>query len=224
MAICVLIPAFNEAQEIAHVVGATRQKGFDVLVVDDGSTDNCGAIAKEKGALVLRHDERCGKGLSLREGFKHVLKGPYAGVITMDGDGQHDPADLEQFLIKQQQDPVSVITGNRMVDSKSMPLVRYWTNCFMSFLISTICRQRIPDTQCGYRYIHRKILEELKITCNDFEIETEVLVKASKKGYKIHSVPVKTIYRDEKSKIRPLKDTVRFFRYLFREMTCPPKA
>ena len=222
MAICVLIPAYNESREIGPVVSAIKAKGFDVVVVDDGSTDNCGAIAKEKGAFVLRNVQRCGKGLSLREGFKHVLKGPYAGVIAMDGDGQHDPADLAQFLAKQEQDPVSVITGNRMANSKDMPPVRYLTNCLMSFLISCVCKQRIPDTQCGFRYIHRQILQDLKMTCNDFEIETEVLVKASKKGYKVHSVPIKTIYRDEKSKIRPLKDTVRFFRYLIREMTCRP--
>jgi glycosyltransferase involved in cell wall biosynthesis len=222
MALCVLIPAYNESQEIGQVIEAIKAKGFDVIVVDDGSTDNCGAIAKEKGAVVLRNHHRCGKGLSLREGFKHVLKGPYAGVITMDADGQHDPADLDRFLAKQEQDPVSVITGNRMVNSQNMPRLRYWTNRLMSFLISSICKQHIPDTQCGYRYIHRQVLEQLKITCNDFEIETEVLVKASKKGYKIHSVPVKTIYRDEKSKIRPFKDTIRFFVYLIRELMCRP--
>lgn len=220
MKTCVLIPAYNESKEIGRVVEAVKNKGLDVIVVDDGSTDNCGVIAREKGAAVLRHEVRCGKGLSLKEGFKQVLKGPYTAVITMDGDGQHAPEDLNQFLAKQEQDPASIITGNRMVNFKDMPLVRYWTNCFMSSLISSICKQHIPDTQCGFRYIHRKILEDIQITCNDFEIETEVLIKASKKGYKIHSVPIKTIYREERSNIRPIKDTFRFFRYLIRESKC----
>lgn len=221
MKICILIPVFNESQEIGQVVAAAKKKGFDVVVVDDGSTDNCGAIAREKGAIVFRNKERCGKGLSLREGFKQVLKAPYMGVITMDGDGQHDPDDLGKFLARQEMDPVSVITGNRMVNTQDMPRLRFFTNRFMSSLISLICKQSIPDTQCGFRYIHRNILEEVKITCNDFEIETEVLIKASKQGYKVHSVPIKTIYRHEKSKIRPIKDTIQFFRYLIREMTCP---
>ena len=220
MKICVLIPVHNEAQEIGRVLKTVKLQGLEVLVIDDGSTDNSGTIAKQRGAMVVRHDQRCGKGLSLREGFKQVLKNQYDGVMTMDGDGQHDPADLHQFFDKIKEDPISIVTGNRMRKAHRMPWIRYWTNRFMSFLISCICKQSIPDTQCGFRYIHRKILEEIEITCNDFEVETEVLIQASKRGYQIHSVPVKTIYRGEKSKIRLGKDTIRFFNYLIREMTC----
>jgi len=171
---CILIPVYNESKEIGQVVDGIKKKGLDVLVVDDGSTDNCGEIARQKGAKVMRNQARCGKGLSLREGFKEVLKGTYDGVITMDGDGQHDPDDLDRFLSREEFEPVCIITGDRMINTQDMPRLRYWTNRFMSFLISVICHQPVPDTQCGFRYIHRKILEDIKITCNDFEIETEV--------------------------------------------------
>lgn len=218
MRFAVLIPAHNEAKAIGPLVNAVRQKGYDVIVVDDGSADKTGEIARSQGAEVLTNDPRRGKGASLQRGFDHVLERGYDGVVAMDGDGQHAAADIETFLEKARYFPDSVITGNRMGDPKGMPIVRKLTNMFMSGIISGICRQSIPDTQCGFRYIGAKVLKNIQLSCSDFEIETEVLVKASKKGFKVLSVPVQTIYGDEKSKIHPGRDTVRFIRYISREM------
>lgn len=223
MNICVLIPVHNEAQGIGPVVEALRAKDLDVIVIDDGSMDGSGDIAKAKGATVLRYDKKNGKGYSLQRGFEYVLKHRYEGVITMDGDGQHDPNEVEQFLKEARGNPTSLIIGNRMQNSHGMPFVRYLTNCFMSGLISLACRQSIPDTQCGYRYLSKEVLKSLELTCADFEIETEILMKACKKGFKIASTPIQTIYRDEESKIHPFKDTVRFFIYFFRELCSSKK-
>ena len=88
----------------------------------------------------------------------------------------------------------------------------------MSSLISFACRNSIADTQCGYRYINCDILKQIQFSSDDFEIETEILMKAAKKGYPIYSVPIKTIYRDEKSKIHPFKDTIRFVNYFIKEI------
>lgn len=217
MKICVVIPAHNESQAIAEIVNGVKQKGLDVLVIDDGSQDDSGAIARRQGATVITNQVKQGKGLSLQRGFQFVLDHGYDGLIAMDGDGQHAVADLDKFLEKINSRPDSIITGTRMTDSRGMPLVRYLTNWVMSSLISGICHQSIPDTQCGYRYISCEVLRDIRITSRDFEIETEVLIKSSKRGYQIFSVPIATIYRNEKSKINPLKDTVRFFAYLLRE-------
>ena len=141
----------------------------------------------------------------------------------MDGDGQHDVEDIDQFIDAAQKYPTCIIVGNRMSDSNTMPLIRYCTNRFMSWLISLACKQTIEDTQCGYRHISRDILEKLNLTSQDFEIETEILMQACQKGFKIHSVPIKTIYRDEKSNINPFKDTVRFFAYFIKEI-CSSKT
>lgn len=219
--VCVLIPVLNEAQAIGAVVSALRVKNLDVVVVDDGSSDDSGAIARRNGATVIRHEIKNGKGQSLRDGFRYVLEHGYDGVITMDGDGQHDAADIGQFLRLAAKERPGIIVGNRMANPRGMPCVRYLTNRFMSFLISSACGQRIPDTQCGYRYIDPRILREVPLACDGFEIETEMLMKSSKRGFRVDSVPVTTIYRDEESKINPWKDTLRFIAYFIKELRSP---
>lgn len=219
--ICVLIPVLNEAQAVGAVVSSLRAQDLDVVVIDDGSTDDSGAIARQNGATVIRHDVKKGKGQSLRDGFRYALEHGYDGVITMDGDGQHDAADIKQFLWLAAKERPGMVVGNRMVNPRGMPCVRYLTNRFMSSLISRACGQRIPDTQCGYRYIDSSVLREVPLACDDFEIETELLMKSSKQGFRIESVPVMTIYRDEESKINPWKDTVRFITYFIKELRSP---
>lgn len=216
--LCVLIPAHNEAQTIGGVVEAVKRQGYEAVVIDDGSTDSTGDIARQKGAVVISRSGKRGKGRSLRSGFDHILRQDYPAVIVMDADGQHDAGDIEKFVAQARRQPRSVIVGNRMENPRGMPWVRYLTNRFMSTLISRACRQDIPDTQCGYRYIDCGILRELSLRCDDFEIESEILMKAAQKGFPIYSVPIKTIYENEESKIRPLKDTIRFFVYFLREI------
>lgn len=222
--ICILIPVLNEAQTIAVVVSSLRAQKLDVVVIDDGSTDDSGAIARRNGATVIRHEVKKGKGQSLRDGFRYALERGYDGVITMDGDGQHDAADIGQFLRLVAKERPGIIVGNRMADPRGMPYVRYLTNRFMSFLISSACGQRIADTQCGYRYIDSRVLCEVPLACDDFEIETEMLMKSAKRGFRIDSVPVTTIYRDEESKINPWKDTIRFITYFMKEIRSPAQG
>ena len=218
MKICILIPVYNEKETIGGVVDLLIKKKQDVVVVDDGSTDNSGKIAEDKGAEVLRNDKKQGKGYSLRRGFDHVVAKGYDGVITMDGDGQHEVNDISKFIDGANNDSKCVISGNRMEDYRGMPFLRYLTNRFMSKLISLVCKQAISDTQCGFRYISCDILKNLCLSSKDFEIETEILIKSSKKGYKILSVPIKTIYCNEVSKINPIKETIRFIIYFIKEV------
>jgi len=219
--ICVIIPAHNESQAIAAVVKGVKARGLEAVVIDDGSLDNTGAIAREQGAMVLVNNPRQGKGMSLRRGFVFAVENHFDGVITMDGDGQHAVEDLDKFVAAINEHPEGIVAGTRLQNAQGMPTVRFLTNKFMSAIISGLCRQRIEDTQCGYRYISSSVLRAISLTARDFEIETEVLVKASKRGCKIFSVPVQTIYRDEKSKINPFKDTLRFFSYIIRESFNP---
>ena len=218
MKIAVVIPAHNEEAAIGPLVEAVRALGHDCIVIDDGSQDGSGDMAREQGAVVIRNEEKKGKGKSLQRGFEYVMKQDFDCVLVMDGDGQHDVEDVDQFIQKAREHSPCVVTGSRMQNHKGMPLLRLCTNRFMSLLISAVCRQNIPDTQCGFRLISLDVLKELRLTSSDFEIETEVLIKASKKGFKIFSVPIKTIYRNELSKINPLKDTIRFFKYLIKEI------
>ena len=216
MKICIVIPVYNESRTIGQLVRSIRSRQLDVYVIDDGSTDNSGSIARASGAVIIHHDRRRGKGHSLREGFRQIVQRGYDGVITMDGDGQHDVDDIGQFIERTQKDKICIITGNRMSNPKGMPVLRYFTNWCMSKLISWACRQTIADTQCGYRYISSRILEDINLRSDDFEIESEILIQGCRKGYPVYSLPVKTIYRDEKSQINPFKDTFRFIKYFLK--------
>ncbi len=213
---CAVIPAFNEAENISKVINGVKAYGIDVIVVDDGSLDETSLIAEKSGAHVMHHCKRCGKGLSLRIGFNQALKRGYEIIISMDGDGQHDPMDIPRFLDAVRGKQVSVVLGNRMDNPKDMPFIRIITNRFMSSVISAICHQPIPDTQCGYRLFTREAISGVDIKADKFEVESELLVKLARNGFKIESVPVRSIYGQEKSKIRPIRDAFRFIRFLIK--------
>jgi len=219
MNLCVIIPIYNECEAIGMVVDSIRRKVIDVIVVNDGSTDASGIIAQEHGAIVLNNNAKSGKGSSLRRGFQYALEQGYDGVIAMDGDGQHDADDLGKIVRMAEAHPVSIVAGSRMSNVKEMPLIRITTNKVMSWAISCVCHQKIPDTQCGYRYISGEILKKISLGCTDYEIETEVLIKSCRAGYLVYSVPIHTIYSNEKSKIRPWRDTMRFLKYFLKELS-----
>ena len=215
--ICVLIPSYNEARSIGLIVSRLRVLDFTVYVVDDGSVDGTAAIAQSAGADVIAHEKNMGKGASLREGFKHILSNKdFDVVIVMDGDGQHKVDDIDNFLIRADETGADIVIGNRMLDTASMPLVRIWTNRFMSGLLSKMCGQNIPDTQCGFKFIKRRVLEDIRFTSLHYDIESELIVKAGRRGFKIESVPIATVYQDEKSKVNPVIDTVRFIIFLIK--------
>lgn len=214
MKICVLIPSYNEARTIGTIVKDLRRMGLSVYVVDDGSNDDTTAEAKDAGASVVRHEKNMGKGASLVDGFGLALKDGFDAVLVMDGDGQHSTDDVPSFINMIENKGVDMVIGNRMQDTGSMPFVRVHTNRFMSHLLSKVAGQPIPDSQCGFRLIKRSVLENIRLTSSKFETESELLIKAGRAGLRIGSVPVKTVYRGEKSRINPVIDTLRFFRLL----------
>jgi len=218
MNICVVIPTFNESNSIGELVSDIRKLGLAVLVVDDGSSDNTAKIAADSGAVVITNAINKGKGASLIKGFNYCLEQNFDAVITMDGDGQHLPKDLPLFIREAEAKDSPMLVGNRMEQVKEMPLIRILTNKFMSWLISKICHQRIYDSQCGFRLINKDLLRRMELTSSKYEIESEMLVRASRLGFKIKSIPITTVYRGEKSSINPVSDTIRFIRFIIREI------
>ncbi len=218
MKIGVIIPAFNEAETIPHLIEHLLPLVNEVVVVDDGSTDSTAEEAKARGARVLRHPMRMGKGAALRTGFQYALKEDFHAVITMDADGQHDWREVPKFIQAARKGEAGIIIGNRMGDVHSMPLVRLWTNRVTSWFISRLSHQRIEDSQSGYRLIRTEVLRDVKLITSNFDTESEILIEASRKGYRIRSIPIKTIYLDESSKIKPLLDTLRFTRLVLKNL------
>ena len=213
--VCVLIPAYNEEKNIAYVVSAVRANGYSALVVDDGSTDGSQAVISSLDAAHIFSPINEGKGATLRRGLQWFLTKSFQAVILMDGDGQHAANELDVFL-KALNDGADVAVGNRLWKPQGMPFVRLATNRIMSWILSGVAGQRIMDTQCGYRAFTRRVIESLKMETDRFETESEMLLDSASQGFKIVSVPVSSLYQNEVSHIRPARDTMRFFKFLFK--------
>jgi glycosyltransferase involved in cell wall biosynthesis len=218
MKTCVIIPTYNEAKAIAEVVRKVRSLNPDVVVIDDGSSDNTPQIARDSGATVLRNHSNEGKGASLIKGFNYALNNGFDAVVTMDGDGQHLAEEIPHFTSMAQNSGSAVFIGNRMLKTKSMPWLRLLTNKFMSSLISKITGQDIPDSQCGFRLFKKEVLKKLRLKTSRYEIESEILIQSSRLGFKIESVAIRTVYLGEKSRIRPFRDSLRFIRFIIGEL------
>jgi len=212
-----IIPAYREERHISDVVRRTRQQLDHVVVIDDGSSDNTARCARDAGAEVIVHSQNRGKGEAIKTGLRHWLDRQFIHVIILDSDGQHLPEEIDRFIAAAAQaGDHSFFLGNRMNNLTGMPFVRRAVNRYMSNRISRICRQEIPDTQCGFRMLDRQLIPELLDGGNRFDYETEMLIIASRKGYRIESVPITTVYSDEVSKIHPARDTIRFFKLMRR--------
>ncbi len=214
--VAAVIPAYQEETHVGDVVERTLQQVDHVLVVDDGSTDETAARARAAGAEVLIHDRNRGKGESIKTGLGHWLeRGGFEYVIILDADGQHLPEEIARFIAAA---PLGaqLLVGTRMNDIRRMPFVRKVVNRYMSSTISRVCGQEIPDTQCGFRMLHAEVIPHLLNGAERFDYETEMLIVASREGYRIGAVPISTVYLDETSSIRPIRDSIRFFKLMER--------
>jgi len=218
--IAVLIPALNAAQTLSEVL--LKVHSFVppecVFVVDDGSTDETSLIARESGACVVRHAENRGKGAALRSGFERILaETRYQRVITMDADLQHDPAEIPKFVLRWNAGGADVIIGSRRRIGSGMPIHRMLSNTITSLLVSARAGVVVRDSQSGYRCISRKVLSAVEFSSDGFEAETEMLIKAARRGFMIDFVPIATIYRNEPSHMTHWQTTKRFLQVLLKE-------
>lgn len=212
-----VIPAYQDEKHIGDIVRRTRERLDDVLVVDDGSSDRTAQRAREAGAEVIVHNQNRGKGEAIKTGLGHWLGREVTWVSLLDSDGQHLPEEIDRFLTAAAgATQATFLIGNRMNNLTGMPFIRRVVNRYMSRQISRLCGQEIPDTQCGFRMLNRQLVPELLSGGNRFEYETEVLIIASRKGYRIESVPITTVYSDQVSKIHPMRDAVRFLKLMWR--------
>jgi glycosyltransferase involved in cell wall biosynthesis len=215
--IAAVIPAYCEEKHVGEVVLRTRAHLDHVLVVDDGSTDQTALHAREAGAEVIVHPKNRGKGETIKTGLRYWFDRGFDFVIILDADGQHRPEEIDRFVAATAPPTQSkFLIGNRMKDVSRMPLVRRIVNRYMSEKISRVCGQHIPDTQCGFRMLHRELIPDMLGGAERFDYETEMLIFASRKGYRVDSVPISTVYSDEISSIHPIRDTLRFFQLMRR--------
>jgi glycosyltransferase involved in cell wall biosynthesis len=217
-----LIPAYQEGPRVAQVVRRTASQ-LPVVVVDDGSTDDTAARAEAAGATVLRQRPNQGKGAALRAGFGWAMDHGSEVVITLDADGQHDPADIPLFLDAWRRTGADLVIGQR--DFARMPLSRQLANRLGGRAMSWAAGRPIPDNQSGYRLLSRRLIERIADSDESgFEFEIEMITTCLRAGFTLGWVPIQTIYAGEPSHIRPwshLRSFVRMVRQTRREMRPP---
>jgi glycosyltransferase involved in cell wall biosynthesis len=216
----VVIPAFNAAATLPELI--RRIEPFvprtHILVVDDGSHDGTAVTAAAEGVRVLKHHRNFGKGRALRTGFEYVLRSTDDEfVVTMDADLQHRPEELPSFFMMLRRHQFDLLVGYRPRWGTSMPLPRKLSNAITSFLVSARTGVPISDSQCGYRLISRRAVESVELTADGYEAETEFLIKAASKGFRIGFVPISTVYDTERSYMTHARTTFRFLQTLLRE-------
>jgi glycosyltransferase involved in cell wall biosynthesis len=201
-----LIPAHDEGSRIGRVVTAACRQ-LPVIVVDDGSSDGTAAAAEAAGAQVIRQSPNKGKGAALRAGFAAALADGAEAVVTLDGDGQHDPSEIAAFLGLYARRsigglPTELIVGRRSF--RRMPPVRRVANWLGTVTLSAALGRWVHDNQSGYRLIGRRLMAAmLDSKESGFAFEVEMIAVCLREGWSIGWVPVRTIYGDETSHIRP---------------------
>jgi glycosyltransferase involved in cell wall biosynthesis len=212
-----LVPCFNEAAHIGTVIAGVQKHLPKVIVVDDGSTDATAERAKTAGAEVIRRSRNYGKGAALRAGWQHARNRGFEWVLTMDGDGQHAPDDIPALLDCAENTGVALVVGNRMGRANLMPFLRRRVNHWMTRRLSKLVGIPLADSQCGFRLIKLDALLRLQIRADRFAVESETLVAFIAAGCKVEFVPVQVIYQATPSRIHPVLDSWRWFRWWFRQ-------
>jgi glycosyltransferase involved in cell wall biosynthesis len=213
MRLAVLIPVFNAEATIGDIIEGVKKFVKDIVVVNDGSRDRTQEILEKKDIVLLTHPENQGKGMALKTGFRYIIKQGFEAVLTLDGDGQHNIEEIPSFIKKAESSPeIDIIIGSRMKEAHLMPKIRLINNKFSSWLLSKLTHQKIEDSQSGFRLIRTHVLKNIALRTNNYETESELLIRAAWCGYQIVSIPIKTIYQGERSYFRPIVDSYRFLK------------
>ncbi len=214
MSVLIVIPVFDEAETIGSVVRGAREYGA-VLVVDDGSRDGSAAVARGAGAEVVRHPHRLGKGQAIRTGIAAARSRGASIVVTLDGDGQHDPRDLATVLRVAQTVPGTLVVGGRLAGAHLLPPDRLNAIRVAGFFVNWASGLVLEDTQSGFRAYPVALFDDISPRRGGFVFETEVLVAAALRGWPVREVPVTTIPRaGRRSRFRPLGDSGAIGAYL----------
>jgi len=209
----IVIPVFNEAATVGDIVERARLHG-PVLVVDDGSTDRSAAAAAAAGAEVIALGGRRGKGAALRRGFSEGLRRGVERVVTLDGDGQHDPDDIPRLLKAAVEEPRSLVIGGRLAglaerSERVMPVGRLAALRVAGFFIDWLSGVAVADTQSGFRVYPAALLSSVSPRRGGFVLESEMLLRAAAGGFPVIEVPIAPIhFEDRRSRFRPARDGV----------------
>lgn len=192
------IPAYNEANSISSIIQVSKQYSEEVIVVDDGSTDNTAAVAETAGAIVIRNGRNIGKGAAFKRGLIECLKYQPLILVTLDGDGQHDPGEIPELLKPIQDGQADIVIGSRFKEHSitEIPFVRGIGLSFIDKINRSLIRSSVEDSQSGFRAYSAAVLRVvMQYTSNGYGAETEQLAAAELYGYRIAEVPIHVRYK-----------------------------
>ena len=214
--ICVVIPVYNEVEYLDELIQKISPQVSKIICIDDGSTDGSHELLDVKSEVnLITNSKNYGKGFALSIGLQKAIDSDCDLIITLDGDLQHDPELIPEFVKALQK--YDVVVGNRLHTLKGMPLQRIVSNKLTSWFLSIKVGVKIKDSQSGYRAFKRGVVKNILPTENGFEAETEMLIKVISNNFRIGFIDIPTIYNDNESKMKPMDAIFGFLKVLFKK-------
>ncbi|MBW9258254.1 MAG: glycosyltransferase family 2 protein [Candidatus Thiodiazotropha sp. (ex. Lucinisca nassula)] len=219
MQIAVVIPVYNESATIRDVATAVLQQTENVIIVDDGSSDDSQSQLEGLNVHLLRHEQNQGKATALQSGFDHAIKLNAQMIITLDGDGQHNPAEIPRLISAAQANPNSIIIAARLKQRHNAPKLRLFANRFADFWVSWAAGYPVTDSQSGFRLYPFELVRDVRLNTSKekgFVFESEIVIEAARHSFYSVSVPVESIYHvgRRQSHYKPWTDTWRIVRMI----------
>jgi len=213
LSICVLVPTYNNGKTLSAIIDSILTYTSNIIVVDDGSTDNTKDILRKYPAIeIISYEKNAGKGLALRKGFTKAIEKGYRYAITIDSDGQHRVDELPVFIEKAEKEPDTLIVGARNMSSEGIPAKSSFGHRFSNFWFTFETGIDFPDTQSGYRLYPLELLKNMKFYTVKYEFEIEILVRAVWKGIKINWAPIRVIYAPKEERVSHFRPFIDFGR------------
>ena len=209
----VLIPTYNNSTTIAKVIEDVKEYADEIIVVNDGSTDNTSEIlSTTKDIRVIEYTRNQGKGYALKLGLSKAHEWGFRYAITIDSDGQHYADDIPVFIKRIEEAPDSLLIGARNLTADNMPSKNTFANKFSNFWYKVETGQKLTDTQSGFRLYPLDKLQNVRLITRRYEFEVEIIVRAAWRGVNVENVPIKVYYPPEEERVshfRPLRDFTR---------------
>ncbi len=209
--IAVVIPAYNESATIRDLAIRTLKFATNLIIVDDGSTDDTIDCIKDLNITIIEHETNKGKSASLWDGMQRALNKGAEAIITLDGDGQHSPEDIPTILKKHDQHPNALVIAARLLNRQNAPRARLFANQFADFWVSWASGQCIYDSQSGFRLYPAAVLKTVNVRhdyTRGFVFESEIIIESCRSNFPCVAVPIKSVYHKNArpSHFRPVMD------------------
>jgi glycosyltransferase involved in cell wall biosynthesis len=218
-----ILPIYNSARHLPVLIPQLLEffPTSQIIAVNDGSQDDSAAICRKLQVTLIEFDQNQGKGAALLAGMQKASQLGYLFAFSLDSDEQHKPSHIPQFLQKQNDSGAGMVLGKRVLKTPLMPWQRICSNKLTSLMVSLTLRQKVTDSQCGYRLYCLEQITQFHLKSERYQFETEILLKMATAGYQLAEVTIDTVYGTETSHISHLRDISNFIKILVAHWLLP---